>query len=231
MPTPNRVTPQVLERIVTTYALCGSLQRTADVCGVHRMTAYKHLKRLGLVRDRPTYTARLAREAVSLYASGMSAQDVSDELRNRHGNAPNAEWVRWHVRKAGTQRSRSRASEIANKKRFGRDYDAIRKEARKLAEEKLWSVRRIALHLGVSTKMVSLAIPHEHRLGLRDALIRANWQAYVPKVERRRALQDRVIALRMGGATYPEIEAQTGVRTHTVWYWLRMCGLTRGAEE
>lgn len=192
------------------------------------MTAYKHLLRLGLAGKRPTWTVKMATEAVALYASGLSAVETREELLRRHnGNAPSIEWIRVHVRRAGVQRSRSRGAELKSAKRFGKDYELIRRRARFLAEEKLWSVLRIAKHLGVGTRTVERALPPEHRLGYQEAAIRRCWQSDTPEVNARREKADRVVALRMEGKTYREITELTGVTRSSIGYWLRQFGLVQ----
>lgn len=175
----------------------------------------------------PFYRSRLMSEALELHESGLSPRGVADELRTRHGSAPSHETIREWVHKFGSPRSRSRAMELRMARQIGKDYDAIRAEARRLAEEELWSVKRIADHLGVAKSLVRRAIADEHLLDLGEAILRRCWQAFLPDVEVRRARRDAVLKLRERGWTYPQIAAATGVSEAMISVYLRRAGMTK----
>jgi transposase len=209
------------------YRRTKSLQAAASAAGATRSWTYKFLKQSGEIGDRPVFTVRIAREAVKLYSTGLSCREVCEVLARSYNHVPTIQWVTVQVRQAGAIRSHSRATEIAEAKRRGRDFDRIRSVARTMFEEQLLSVLEISRRLGVATRTIERAITPALRCNRSEARGRRHWQAYMPDVERRRALRDDVVARRQGGATYDEIKAATGVTTHTIGYWLKQAGLTK----
>jgi AraC-like DNA-binding protein len=173
-----------------------------------------------------TYRTGIRTEALGLYQSGLSCRRVVAELKRRHGSSPSQNTIFEWCRDERVLRDKSRADELMNARRNGRNYDQVRLEARRLAEDHLWSIRRIARHLGVAKSAVKRAIDPDHHLDLSEAVMRRVWQAYLPDVDDRLRRRDEVIALRHRGATYPEISKATGLSPSTVFSYCRCAGLT-----
>ena len=172
-----------------------------------------------------SWPTAMMREALALYSQGYSSRAVTAELRRRHETAPTDQAVYRWAKAAGILRSRSRSLELAQGLRRRRNYDKLRRIARELACEKLWSARRIAIHLKVSRGFVTRSIPPEHRLDIAAATTRRFWQAYLPDVEARRARRDEVITRRRNFESLDAIAATTGLHKTTVLSICREAGL------
>lgn len=173
------------------------------------------------------FTTRHARRSLELYRQGLSCRRVAELLRREFDPAPSQQWIFERVQEAGLLRSKSRAMELREARRHGKDYDTLRAVARRLAEEKLWSVRRIAIELGVGKSVVKRCLDANFVLNPSEATLRRKWQAYHPDVELRRELRDHVARLRESGRKLREIVAATGLSLATVTKYLREAGLTR----
>jgi transposase len=168
------------------------------------------------------FTTRVTREALRFYAQGLSCRKVAAILSITFDPAPSQETIYQWARVAGIIRTKTRANELREARRQGKNFDAIREEARHLAVDRLWSVRRISEQLHVSRGVVTRALAgsyesREHLLTPREATIRRKWQAYLPDVEQRRARRDEVIDRRERGETYTSIAAALGVSRSTVY--------------
>jgi transposase-like protein len=217
--------------------LSAAYRRTRSVCAAARAarvslpTAYRYLadQHRSAV---PTFKTRIRNEALRLYLSGLSCRAVARELAKTHRPAPSQESVHQWMKAAGVLRSKRRSDELMNARVHGRDYDQIRRDARRLAADKLWSVRRIAETLQVSRGVVKRAIARsplrpDHILNPADATLRRMWQAYLPDVEERRRVRDEVITRRERGETLKSIAVATGKSEATVWKYCREAGLTK----
>lgn len=217
-----------IEIVFAEYARTASIRLAAAAADMTQSWAYKLLREADLIRTHPpVFTARQAREAIALYRTGISCREVARTMAESHSPAPSQQWVFIRVQEAGILRSKSRTMQMRESRRHGKDFDRIRAIARVLAAEKLWSVRKIAEHLGVSKRTVHRALPASLRCNPSLATERRAWQAYLPDVERRRALRDEVIARRERGETYPQIRQGTGLSTSTISLYLHRAGLTK----
>lgn len=224
----RRISAWHIARLRKAFDRTHNVADAANAAGVSLPTAYRVLAD----QIRPTtFRTRMRKEALRLYASGLSCRAVALELKKAHDAAPSQESIHQWAKAAGILRTKSRADELQNARRHGRNYDELRKQARHLAEENLWSVRRISEHLGVTRKVVQRAIAREHRLDPSEATERRQWQAYLPDVEARRARRDDVIARREKGQTYPEIVAATGLSAATVFTYCKRAGLTKSIRR
>jgi hypothetical protein len=215
-------------QVIIKYRQNGSLEKTAAAVGCSRSFAYKVLVDAGeIVNHPPVFTTKVVRDAIALYGSGLSARATVVELNKTHNPPPSQQWVFERVREAGIARSHARANEIREMQRLGKDFDLIRRIARRIATEKLWSAKMIARHLGVSTKTITRALPPGLRCDASLATQRRKWQAYLPDVDRRRALRDDVIALRLRKTTIAAIVSTTGLSKSTVCLYLKRAGLTK----
>jgi DNA-binding CsgD family transcriptional regulator/transposase-like protein len=219
----RRISKWHVARIRAAHRRTGSVAIAAEAAGVSLPTAYRVLAD---VVKQAGYTMRVVREAVDLYRAGYSARGVARILGERMSPAPSHESVSGWARAAGVDRSKSRAQEVRAARLAARDYDALRRRARFLATEKLWSVRQIACTLKVSRNFVLRSVPKSYRCGLSLSIERRMWQAHLPDVERRRQIRDEVILRRKQGETYPEIAAATGLSHSTVYHYCHQAGLT-----
>jgi transposase len=220
----RRITQWHVGRLHAEFKRSGSIARAAEYAKVSLPTAYRHL---GAFAKELGYRAPVQREALRLYASGLSTKGVAAALAEKYNPSPSRQTVWDWVRSAGIVRSKGRAQEIRACTENRRDYAALRRQVRELAEEKLWSVRAIARHLGVSRNFVKCWIPREYRCELSTSIERRAWQAYHPDVERRRTLFDQVVALRERGRKLEDIVVETGLSRSTVWVWCKRAGLTK----
>ncbi len=224
----RRTTAWHRSRIRATYERTGSVAAAAQAVGVSLNTAYRWLSDRVSAR---THKLATQREALQLYASGLSCRAVAREIKRRHGNGPSHAAVCEWAFAAGLLRDKSRADELQNARRNERHYDSLRAEARRLAEEHLWSVRRIAAHLHVSRNFVKRAIDDEYKDDPSSATLKRRWSAMLPDVDRRRAVRDEVIARRERGERLKDIVAATGKSLATVCKYLREAGLTNSKRE
>jgi len=179
----------------------------------------------------PTYTVRLVSEAERLYVDEqLSCRGVVARLKELHPGdpAPSQEWVNVHLRRRGVLRDKSRADEIMNARRNGKDYDGLAVRAHELASQKL-SVRAIARRLDVSRNFVRLRAP-EAAVGASEATKRQAWETDNPAASARRARRARVAELRMrwlAGEHWDlkAIVADVGASLATVSSDLRATGL------
>jgi hypothetical protein len=217
-------------KLFCSYKALGSIVQAAKAAGVSIPTAYRYLADY----VKPAYPARLRSEARRLYLSGMSCRRVTRELRVLHdGEGPSQETIHQWMRMAGILRSKSRADEIHNAQRSGRDIQAaddLRTTARRLVRGKNFSVTRVAAMLGVCRKFVIRACKGEvpTRAGAQRLL---KWWADLPEVEARRRRRALVIEMRLGRATYPEITKATGLSTATISVYLREARLTNSSRR
>jgi hypothetical protein len=187
MPAHKKYTSWHVGRVRAEYRRMRSHVKAAAAAGVSSAWAYKILRKHGDVRaaGRQTrqYTARQRSEALELYASGLSCGLVAAEMVRRQGSrAPGRQSVYTWVIEAGLLRSRARAMELRMARELRKNMDALRVEAKRLAEEKLWSVRRIALHLGVGRNTVNRVIEAEDHCDPSEAMLRRKWEAELPDV-------------------------------------------------
>lgn len=218
--------------VVLIYRATGSIREAAAAAKVGRTWAYKVLKAEDVAtKTVPVFRMGIVSEALALYSRGASARGVVAELAKTHDPAPSREWVLQRAREAGILRSQARANELAKAQQLNRDFDAIRRRAFALATEHLWSVKRIAEHLGVSRNTIERAIPREFRLDRSESRRRRIWQAYLPDVEERRAKHARVLQMRTAGALYREIAAETQLTLSTIMRWLSAAGLTKARSK
>lgn len=178
----------------------------------------------------PVFRSLLIREALELYARGWSCRTVAADLARRYDPAPSQQWVYERVRDAGVVRSKSRAMELREARRHGKNYDRLRREARRLAVEGHLSIREISRRLGVSRNMVQRTVP-ELKTSRREATIRRCWFADLPDVKRRQERRELVVRLRREGKKYREISAATGLCWATIYLYLRAAGLVRPIEK
>lgn len=212
--------------VVATYRLTRSSIEAAKEAGVSVWWAQWILRRGGMLRRRTDHKVRIGTEAVALYRGGLSIELVAKELAKKYSPAPSREWIRRYLKSSGVTRSRHQAQKLQAARRFGRNYDDVRRRACAIAEEKLWSAKRIARFLGVSEMTIRHAlISAGHVLTKSEGRQRFVWQAYLPEVERRRAKRAQVFCLRGLGKTYAEIADETGLSESTVGNYLRHFGM------
>jgi len=189
------------------------------------------------------YTTRHIAAALALYETGLSSRGVARELAKQFDPAPSNVWVDDLVRREGIARSRSRAMELREQTRRGRNYDAIRPLAFALARERQLSPRQIADELGVSrtfARRVCLSVARERDRvvevcqvapvpgrGVRGVLgmLRRSGFAETEETRRRRARLAEVADLYLNGATYREIQERTGVPMGTITFYVRTAGI------
>jgi transposase len=164
-----------------------------------------------------TFKTRIRREAMALYAPGLSCRAVAAALRLRHSPSPSQESVHQWARADGILRNKTRADELMNARRNGRDYDAIRARAPRLHSLMKWSVRAIALHFGVSRNVIKRIVARQDTPA--QATWKRAWIAHHPDVEKRRADYARAAELRADGKTLAEIARTLGRPYSTVSAW------------
>jgi len=192
------------------------------------------------------FTTRHVRAALDLYSSGLSCRSVAGKLAEMFDPAPSHAWVADLVAREGISRSKSRAMQLREMRRRGKNYDAIRPLAYALAREKQWSPRQIADELGVSRRFAQdvcrsvrsqrdedlgdYASLHSHRPGQRGrvarGVLRRAWLADTPDAAARRERLRRVLELRLEGKTYREIGALVGIPSGSIAHLLHRGGLT-----
>jgi len=176
---------------------------------------------------RTSHSVRLVSMAEELYQQGLSCREVAARLAALVEDPPSRAWVQRQLSSRGVTRSRSAA--VAN--RTGRDYEALRSEARRLAEEGRLSVRRISKRLRVSATFVRSSVRPEDRCNPSGATWRRAWEAELPDVVERLDQVDRVVALRRQGVSWKEISRRTGASHTTVYRYLKAAGLTRRVAD
>ena len=214
-------------KVLRTYRETGSLSQAAAGGGVSTTRAHQMLAAAKAIR-RPlaVFPVSLIRKALALYASGLSCREAAARIARETKYRPTDVWIFRHAKRAGILRSHSRAMQLAAATHYKKDFDAIRRAARKLAEKNLWSVTHISKVLGVSSHVVVAALPRSLRCGRSLANERRAWQAFLPDVELRRERRDRVVFLRQRGYSYAEIMAATGLSKPTVTRYLQLAGMT-----
>jgi hypothetical protein len=95
------------------------------------------------------YSAAFYEEAAQLYASGLSMDQVLDEMRKRHGSAPYTFALGEQLRKRNMTRSRSVAQSLR------RGTLEKRVQAIRMRVESQAACREIAQELGVNRKTVT----------------------------------------------------------------------------
>ncbi len=214
-------------QIIETYKATSSTAKAAAAAGTSASYAWHILDDEGLITNRtPEYPAEVVEEALRLYIDErLSCRGVEARLREKHSPAPSQESIHQWVKAHGLLRTKSQADVIQNSRRNGRDYEGeVGPRAQELATRKL-SVRRIARELGVSRQAVKRHLSEEDRPGPAMATIRQAWEADTPEARARRARRDQVVVMRHDGATYPEIEEESGLSTATVYLYLKGAGL------
>lgn len=222
----KRISSWHLSRLRAAYRRTGSVPEAAKAGCVSVATAYRHLANEHLSRV-PTFKTRIRREALKLYASGLSSRAVVRELEKSYSPAPSQESICQWAKAAGILRSKTRANELRAKRVHQKDYDRIRQIARQLSDERQLSPMHIARVLGVQKSVIRRAIARDQRLDPSEATLRRKWQADLPDVNERLHKRETVITMRERGATYPQIIAATGLSQSTVSIYLRSAGLTK----
>lgn len=220
------------QQVRDAYAAGEEYRSIAARLGVSEGWAYLVVRDAGLVRrPTPAWPSSLIHQAKALYLTGLPCREVAAELARRlaPAPAPTGQWVFQHMQRLGLLRTHSRAKEIEQARRHGRDYDAIRAEAVELVRERRWSARRAARHLGVTTGVVMRALPQELRQAAGpEAQRRRWWEAESPEVEARLDRRAEVVYRRRDlGQSYAEIHEATGISTHTIHRYLRSAGLVK----
>lgn len=218
--------------IVRVYRRTASLAKAAAAAGCSQSYAWQIANRAQLIQNRtPSYPTALIQEAARLYVDErLSCRGVEVRLKQRHAAVPSQQTIYLWLKHQGVLRTKSAADRIQNGRRNGIDYDDVASRARELAGERRWSVRRIALELGVSRNAVRAYLDPQDRCGAAEATVRAAWLADTPEAAERRQKREKVLALRRQGASYPEIEQATGLSTATVYLYLLAAGLVAREE-
>lgn len=224
----RRLTRWHRSRVLAAYARGASVTEAARRAGISTTTAYRILDDAGVVKRTPVYPAWLIGEAERLYVEErLSCRGVVKALARRFDRAPSQQWVFDHLRRRGVLRTKSDADRIQNSRRTGKDYSALRRTARRLAQEKRWSVRHIARVLDVSRGMVRRSVDPVDRCDPSQATTRRAWQAEHPDVESRLDKHASAVFWRRQGRTYREIAGLTGLSIATIYLALKAAGMTR----
>ena len=168
--------------------------------------------------SRMMWKTAIRSEAMRLYASGLSCRSVIRELKKSRDVVPSQESVHQWAKAAGILRTKSRADELMNARRIGRDFDAVRREGRRLRTQLNWSVRAIAQHLGVSRNVIKRVVLNDSPS---KATHRRAWMAHHPDVEKRRADYERAASMRADGKRFSEIARAIGRPYPTIYSWFR----------
>lgn len=221
MSAPKKYGRREVRIVIREHRQHGSIKRAAAAAGVSEGWAWIVLSKRGLTKGCPTYPAWLSKRAVEIYRDeGLSACRVAKELESRYGHAPTGQWVLDQVREAGAVRDHRTASRRRHEREQGKDYDALEREALRLALTGRMTSRDIARELDVSLGAV------QDWLGsLRPSISRSReireWKSPTVAAARRRERFLAVCELRRSGATYAAISDEVGVSRETVGRWLR----------
>lgn len=227
----RRLSSWHVSRLHATYARTSSIAESARAAGVSLPTAYRVLAKVHAPAV-PVFKTGIRKEAQRLYETGLSCRAVAEELAKVHSPAPSQESIHQWMRNAGVLRTKSRAMELREAKKHGKDYDRIRQQARRLVIEEALCEKSAAKILGVGRKVVERALPEDERVtDPSEAMLRRKWQSNLPDVEQRRAIRDEVIARRERGETLDQIVAATGKSKATVSKYIRDAGLSRPTKR
>lgn len=220
--------------IVAAYRRLRSVEKAAAKAGASVYRARKVLAASGEIASRSSLPAWMVREVRAIYAEVKSSHLVVGEMRRRYPGqrTPSRSWVRATLKAYGELLTTARASQVRAMREHGRDFDALRAEAARLATDSKLSAAEIGRRLQVSEHFALAAMPSESRLPNGPAHIRRAWEAELPDVEARLDRRAEVIYRRRDlGQTHPEISAATGIPKSTVRDYLRAAGLTGKAAR
>jgi DNA invertase Pin-like site-specific DNA recombinase len=176
----------------------------------------------------------LVGRAAKLYTEKrLSARDVAAVLKAENGGkGPSHVWVAARLEERGLLRGRGGANRARAEKATAevagdpRDYAELEAEARRLAEDDRWSVRRIADELGLARHTVKRWLG-DLAAGPAASIRQVAWESRRPETYERLRKRARVIELRAAGKTYPEIQAATGASRAMIYLYLRAAGLVK----
>lgn len=188
------------------------------------------------------FTTAHLRAMLPLYERGLSTREIAATLAHQFSPSPSRQWVLDQAKRLGIARTRTRAMELRMVREMGRDYDALRDTAIRLATDENLTPRMIARRLGVSLTFARRCCRIAGWLDDIDAtarrrgkrfdrtsrgMLRRLWLANIPATRRRRDRLNRVADLRRTGKTYREIHRETGTPLGSIGFLLRIAGLSK----